>query len=1767
MQKGRGIGRIIWVVSLLALAAIVLYFVAQDAQASWSGTPLPPYGSDWYIDQDTEYTSEVIDLYGTIYVFWPYTLTLEDCNVTIMCDWDGANGIQVYPDANLYLTKTSVQNVEGYGSWSFYCDGNAYLDGAMLYTLSDTYMTGTFSMVSSEVYYCLWGWYDYSDTTTVKDSKFYEMNTLYFYGSTKDLTNVQVFNRQSYFYCYIYTEGGTVTMTGCTVTNGPTDAYIYFYNYATLTMTDCTFSGVNQFNSNTRLTATGCTFDLRRGTFYVGTTAYLFKDAFTGTTQVQLSGGNNWIDSCSIKGVQNGLAVYGPGHVGNTTIDVLYNPTTTTSPGTARGLDLYNKAINLYNVGISLNYLYNYTYNTSSWSSYEYAYGLYVSACNIGELTPTNISYIKINLDIAKHNHYMYSYIYMYNYMYTYAIYMTGDSVCTAMKDLKLSVTESLYTAAYNTTYQNYNYIYYYGQYIYSAIGQKGKSPVEVSGLKLSGIGGSTRIGGRNVYQPVYQYRTSNYLFYFADHKDSRPGDAIFNFHDNTFERLDVGYLMYLNIASFISIHDNTFKDLKCHYLMYIYQPQKQLIIQWNQMTNLTMATSYSQSYRMIYLYNPKGEMDFLNNTVERCVPWAFFYMYQSADRSFIQGNTFRDNGQAPTSGDAWFFVEYNTDKVTMSENTFKHNSVNYFLRFGSNTKRSVIEMNTFQDNTVKNWLVAVMSNSEEVSFTDNLFKENHGPLFWFQSTNRRVNFERNNVTGNMVGAAYLMYTYYTNNELRVTDNNINNNSADGALLFFNGPTAQYWPGTVAFTVERNRFSDNVASSAVNGGIVVVKGAYYETPIRRNTFIQNTGNCIAFYRPRNTGSDSPSYTNALTADGNDFLDNDGTCTLWVDINGYNIVAKRNFGKGNTGPLMKVYNTARSVYDYNFPYFYGEIDGPLSISAENNNYSYNKGGALDIRGQWHDVYNVFSSRYQQISVRNNFLTFNGDDYAVKIVDFGAAPLLHNNVFTGSQYGVFLQAIDYVAIWPRLMLSYANESYDGGQMGVTAWALVNVDADFYNCTFVNYRFAIYEKDGTTNVWWSAIPEASGITEGRGYIYVNNHLELLVTWANALGIDSGAPAAGAAVAMMGANGRYYGEMLTNKYGRIGPMLVQPWTSIEGKMDAWSPYQTTILSGGLTGAYVVNAVGERMGDAAAHLVIVDSVAPQVVVTMPSTGSISNLLDMPAEGFLFESGSGAKTFEGWVDSMPHMAIAPKTLWSALFAGLAPGEHTMSFNVVDLSGNTGTASVTFMLDAQPPSLTITSPTDGLITAKGTITIQGAYADDLSDLSEIVVRINGERLLDISGGHILKSYDLTEGVNAIIVDATDAAGNRATITLTVTLDTYPPTLYLNAPLDNLLTPEPVLLVSGVSDADTIVQISATSQGGTEPLNVTAGPDGSFSAELRLSEGPQVITVTATDSPAGNTRTISRHVTLDTTPPGLVIDTPKGGEYFKTAEITLVGHILDVPPGDVIVIVNGIPVEQNGMFTAQISLVEGANVITVTAEDLVGNVEAKTITVTRDTIKPVLLVSVPSFLLTNEKTLVVKGTVNGAVDRLSALKVGGQDASYDEEGKFSVPIDLSTGTSPNPLLVEATDMASNTAVYEIVFVYDGTKPLLEVDNPPAQTAKTYTFVNGTVSDDKAVITTVKIMGQNFPVIDGRFTALVDLKTSGDGWNNFTVEAIDDAGNTAVRRVNVHYVPLPVEEKEKVGGLTNESLVWIGLILLAAGLTIVVSAWYLSKREVRA
>lgn len=62
-----------------------------------------------------------------------------------------------------------------------------------------------------------------------------------------------------------------------------------------------------------------------------------------------------------------------------------------------------------------------------------------------------------------------------------------------------------------------------------------------------------------------------------------------------------------------------------------------------------------------------------------------------------------------------------------------------------------------------------------------------------------------------------------------------------------------------------------------------------------------------------------------------------------------------------------------------------------------------------------------------------------------------------------------------------------------------------------------------------------------------------------------------------------------------------------------------------------------------------------------------------------------------------------------------------------------------------------------------------------------------------------------------------------------------------------------------------------------LDATVNPDGTWSVDIRLDEGGNTITATATDQ-AGNGAEASVTVTLDTVPPVLVISFPTDDKVF-------------------------------------------------------------------------------------------------------------------------------------------------------------------------------------------------------------------------------------------------------------------------------------------------
>lgn len=127
--------------------------------------------------------------------------------------------------------------------------------------------------------------------------------------------------------------------------------------------------------------------------------------------------------------------------------------------------------------------------------------------------------------------------------------------------------------------------------------------------------------------------------------------------------------------------------------------------------------------------------------------------------------------------------------------------------------------------------------------------------------------------------------------------------------------------------------------------------------------------------------------------------------------------------------------------------------------------------------------------------------------------------------------------------------------------------------------------------------------------------------------------------------------------------------------------------------------------------------------------------------------------------------------------GLSEGDHTITIDVSDNDGNAAEQAVcTFKVDTVPPTLNITYPVDGLITNTETLVIEGVTNDTTSTPVTVNITLNGVDTGTVTvnaDGSFSKILSLTEGVNTIVVTATDAAGKSSTVTKTVTLDTSVP----------------------------------------------------------------------------------------------------------------------------------------------------------------------------------------------------------------------------------------------------------------------------------------------------------------------------------------------------------------------------------------------------------
>jgi hypothetical protein len=286
---------------------------------------------------------------------------------------------------------------------------------------------------------------------------------------------------------------------------------------------------------------------------------------------------------------------------------------------------------------------------------------------------------------------------------------------------------------------------------------------------------------------------------------------------------------------------------------------------------------------------------------------------------------------------------------------------------------------------------------------------------------------------------------------------------------------------------------------------------------------------------------------------------------------------------------------------------------------------------------------------------------------------------------------------------------------------------------------------------------------------------------------------------------------------------------------------------------------------------------------------------------------------------------------------LSEGEHDLYVEVADVYGNWGwiysyftVTSVieTFTAEFADPGTGDTIP-DSTKVPLTDVLVRG-WTDPYSDVMVSNAVDSASVSADEYGYFETSPVMLGEGLNVFTITTTNDAGVEASMVKMLESDTHCMLMLDSA---DSPTTDATAYIRGWTDTDATVTVDGD--------GVSVMPDGTFEAEVALVEGDNVFAVEAMDS-VGNTASAEVTIVLDTTAPVISIDSPADGATVTEAAVTVSGTVDDAAA---MVWVNGVSAaDGDGGFLAVVSLTEGDNVITVVAEDDLGNTATESITVT-------------------------------------------------------------------------------------------------------------------------------------------------------------------------------------------------------------------------------
>jgi hypothetical protein len=505
------------------------------------------------------------------------------------------------------------------------------------------------------------------------------------------------------------------------------------------------------------------------------------------------------------------------------------------------------------------------------------------------------------------------------------------------------------------------------------------------------------------------------------------------------------------------------------------------------------------------------------------------------------------------------------------------------------------------------------------------------------------------------------------------------------------------------------------------------------------------------------------------------------------------------------------------------------------------------------------------------------------------------------------------------------------------------------------------------------------------------------------------------------------------------------------------------------LVAAY--NEVAGRTGGTSLPLALAGKTISPGLYTIPGAASNTGTLTLDGGGdsnavFVFQV-NGALAFAAASHVvLTNGAQASRVFWQVNGAGAvgAAGSFTGTLMALDavamgngtrVNGHAFALNGALTLDANeffmpPPAIAIDGGTTAN-TTDTTPTISGTT--DVEAPGTVTVTVDGQTLTATpsDGAWSVTSGILANGAYPVVATVTDGAGNTASSTQQLTVDTVLPVITIDGG-PSVSTNDATPTIAGTSDVaqGTIVHVAVDSQ--TLTALVQAG--GSWNVTpATLLDGTHTITASVSD-PAGNPGTDSQDLTVDTTAPGISI---AGGATALTNDATPhISGTAGVPPGTTVTLtladetLSGV-VQGNGTWAVTAAaLSDGPHRAIAEVSDAAGNTARFTQTLTVDTVSPIVVISGGATATTDDVDPTITGTSNAAPGTTVTVSIAGQTLTTILQPNRSwnaTPTTVGDGTWT--VIASAPDPAGNvgSAEQSLVIGPVSSPPVTPPATPPA------------------------------------------------------------------------------------------------------------------------